>query len=123
MPPLAEVAQLAEQLRNEGITVVARFPTITRKDDWGGWRHDQYQASLDMSNGRKSLRLNAWKSSAKRDLSFRTSSSDQRYWRDFATKEYQFAIPMVTLPPKILLTFRVGDMWARFAFPSGEFLR
>ena len=59
----------------------------------------------------------------KRDLSFRTSSWDQRYWRDFATKEYQFAVPMVKLPPKILLKFQVGDMWAEFVFPQGEFLR
>ena len=123
MPSHAEIVQLAEQLQREGITVVARFPTITRKGDWGGWRHDEYRASLTMSNGRKSLALKPWQSSTKRDLSFRTSSWDQRYWRDFATKEYQFAIPMVKLPPRLTLTFRVGDMWAQFAFPAGEFLR
>ena len=123
MPPVAEVTQLAAELRREGITVVARFPTITRKDQWGGWRHDEYQASLTLSDGKKSLSLKPWTSSKKRDLSFRTSSWDQRYWRDFATKEYQFAVPMTKLPPRIILTFRVGDMWAKFGFPCGEFLR
>ena len=123
MPPLAQVTQLADELTREGITVVARFPTITRKDGWGGWRHDEYRASLALSDGKKSLSLKPWTSSKKRDLSFRTSSWDQRYWRDFATKEYQFAVPMVKLPPKILLKFQVGDMWAEFVFPQGEFLR
>ena len=128
---LGECVKAAESLLGAHVVVAARYATIANVGDppdrW--WRQNYDQGWLALSDGEKTLHLRAVQGTERHSLAFRTSGFG-KYWRDIASREFEFEIPK-TLPKKVITIFEVrkegvtpgNGVFARFTFHRDEFMR